>query len=323
MIGALAVALLVPQDATGALGKLRWPPHAEAEPASYRIELVKTRTLDDATRKAERAARREAGLHAPARPPRQEITLVVTAELTPGADAVAGRYTVELGRSSLRWELIDEAEAELASPVPFRRLWGLPDAARDPEPVVYRAKIEGVFEHATRRTAPNDRPRGAPDVHLLPVFWEGALPAWIEHVVAIAELADVTVVPGKAVIREAIAADPLGQRSSRVQVTFVRGSSTAVEITYELTVVQRVDRSRIDGTERAEPYEWHLDVEGGATFSLEHGRFLRVEERVTGRLPAPPADRLVDLRDEVFEGRIRIEFVPKEPEPERRGRRRR
>jgi hypothetical protein len=124
------------------------------------------------------------------------------------------------------------------------------------------------------------------------------------------------------VIRDHIGSDPVGQRRSRAEVTFVRGSSGACGFEYQLAVVQRVDRSRVDGASLEVPYQWHIDVVGKAKFSLE-GRFESIDERVSGRLVEPPVDKLVDLRDEVFSGRIRLEYVPQKAAPERRDRRRR
>ncbi|MBK8975239.1 MAG: hypothetical protein IPM29_04895 [Planctomycetes bacterium] len=322
MLGALLVVLLAPQDAPDSSARFRWPPPASAPTASYRIELFKARTLEPGLSQAERAARRAAGLYAPSRPPRQELTLVVRAELTPDADRIAGAYSLTVVRESLRWELIDEPAGD-SSPIAFDRLWGPPDQQRDANQVVARNRIEGEFLHATRRNAPLAAPPDAPDGHLLPVFWEGALPAWIEHVIAVAELDGVPVVPGKRLIRESIVSNALGQRTSRAVVSFVRASPGGVELEYGLTVTQRADHRRSDGSRLDRPFEWRIEVQGEAAYAPASGHLERLDERVKGYPLDPPADLLLVLRDEAFEGRIRLELVPKETTGERPERRRR
>jgi hypothetical protein len=310
------------QDAQGAVGTLVWPP-AAGPALHYEARLVKTRSLDPALRKAERDARKAAGL-APVPQAERSITLTVEVALEPTATECAARYRVKLAEQSLRLVLAEPVSHEapaVLDPALFAALWVPPADPRAAAPTLPRALFERELAHAFRRDAaglpaltPFD---GAVDASLVPLLWESPLPCWLEHVVSIVDLSGVVVIEGKSLIQERTSRIALGPRTSRAEIRFAKASAGGFTMHYELRSDQRVDRVRGTSEPAVEPFVWRFEIEGSAKYSFAERAFDEIEETVKGIVVEPSQARLCALADEPFEGAIRVARVAGKPRGEK------
>lgn len=315
-----------PQD-SGVVGKFAWPP-TSGPPAVYRVKLSKRRDVDAKLSKAEREARRDAGLHSPRRAPKQSVALTIDARIEQGDGRLDCSYGVRLDKQSLRVEIADaKSDEKTATPEPaaFAGVWGTPASPRAKPLLVPRSAFEREFAHAFPRAGPAP-PRlgpipGGVDAHLLPVLWETPLPCWVGHVVSIVDLTGVPVVDGKSMIQERTDFTALGSRTSRAEVKFSKASTSGFKLHYELRVDQRVDRTPDAKRPEPVPFLWRFDVEGTATYSFERQSFDKVLEQVTGRVVDPTPEKLCALSHEPFTGEIKVERITAE-KPKKKGRKR-
>jgi hypothetical protein len=294
---------------------LVWPP-VHATPQLYTVRLHKARELDGELAAAEKAARKELGLPVPAQPPRQSVAVTMDVEVRGGGDEVQVRYTTRLGETrGLRLQL-RPADAAAPTPPPLGNehvdaVWGLADAARQPDLVVSRAALERTFEQRFRRQGAGV---AAADFgalygdHLLPVLWDQPLPCWIGHMAAVLDLGREAAIDGKTLIRDGSGQFPLGHRETRVELAFTKVAGRTFTIRYELKVQQTVHHSR-DLRRRAPASAWTLEIEGEADYSAAEQGFERITERVRARPGPLDQQRAARLRDEAFAGTIEVARV--------------
>ncbi|MHC4513252.1 MAG: hypothetical protein ACYTGW_09760 [Planctomycetota bacterium] len=313
--------------APGEVGKFRWPPTVQRT-LQYKATLTKERKLPPDLLRAEKAARKEARLYAPRRPPRQRVEMSMDIQLKVNKDTVDATYTTSLDKQSLRLEVLKpkktrarpkDAAAPPPKDVPFLgndkipAVWGPPASKADKKLQVPLAALARQFHHMFRKagqkgTAPEDLRIRFGD-HLLPVVWTYPLPCWIGDLVSTMDLGGEAVIGGKRLIRDGSQFMKLGCRNVRVDAIWTQASAANFTLNYKLSVEQFISETRDGKPIQGRTTMWLFDIDGVGKYSFQDQAWDSIVENVRGRLKEIPDAKMKALHDEIFVGTIKIHRV--------------
>ncbi|MCB9881938.1 MAG: hypothetical protein H6834_09120 [Planctomycetes bacterium] len=316
----LLLVLQEPGPAPGEVGKLRWPPSG-GEPLHYRIVTEKVRSLPSDVAKREQSARKTADLPVDRKVAKQKARVQVDLALACDGQQVRASYATRLLDHDLRMKVVkptdETAKVEALGNGAIAAVWGHPSVTKEKPLDVESTRVERqwntTFQRRSEREVRHaDLSRSFGD-HLLPVLWDYPLPCWAEQLVAVLDLRGEAIIEGKSLIRDRTDSLPLGNRNTRVELFFTKATSESFSMKYSMQVEQLLARERdlSKVSDRGEVW-WRFEIEGTATYTFADAALDEVRETVRGFLKEPREDLLTNLRDEYFEGKIRVDRVKPE-----------